>query len=82
MTGRRRHRRVVAPSTGPAASEQWEDSTPGVGRSVDEPAAKQPEAGSSGSPTPARTAGRPVIAERALSAEDQRWLEDRPPHWG
>ena len=91
----RRPRRVVAPPTSDAADPTWEDSTPVLDEGSVSPVRKRPASRAwgdggrgperAGPSQPAGTAERPsprVVSERPLGAEDRRWLEDRPPHWG
>ncbi|ACV07361.1 hypothetical protein I6I18_09655 [Kytococcus sedentarius] len=91
----RRPRRVVAPPTSDAADPTWEDSTPTLDEGGVPPARKRPasrtgvdgergpeRAGPSQSAAGAERSSPRVVSERPLGAEDRRWLEDRPPHWG
>ncbi|QRO87060.1 hypothetical protein [Kytococcus sedentarius] len=81
----RRPRRVVSPPTSDAADPTWEDSTPVLDEGSVSSVRKRPasRAGGDGGRGPERAGPSPrVVSERLLDAEDYRWLEDRPPHWG
>ncbi|HLV04985.1 hypothetical protein [uncultured Georgenia sp.] len=87
---RRRHRRVVAPTTRLGPSEEGrlipaEAVPPRPPRTEAEPAAPPEEAAAAAGPalpTRAREDTDEAWGELPEGSDDARYLRDRPPHWG